>query len=528
MILLEMSARTISIPPSQGQALYPQSGRQNPQTRAETLSLKLAGEFSCGRLTVNQPRCQLSERPADYREPPHGLGFETILGEGIASSTSYAQSSDVRVPVNGSSLQGMGNSATRDPATRDPSQGVASPSTKDSFQGVGSQATRDLSRDLSRVDVAARTTKDVVDEAVGLNNAALDCYVPVPGDRVLGVVVSGNNGMLDVDIGAAKLGHLHVQDLLPRYEFDVFERKYVLPADATIGRSSGTPSLGLAQVVYDEQVYCYGPPLPLVVDVGSVLELEVVELTANGNPLLSARKAAQRLQWSRVLQIKARNEPFQVKILNFNKAGVTTTVEGLRAFLPLAEFVKYPNAAKGESYENYVGRTLWVTIPYVREITGNITLSEKDVWIKRNLKLGTVVNGTVTKCYGFGVLVQVNETDIWGMIHVSNIANALIKQVSDVFELGEQIKVMVVKSPVPGRLAFSTALLESERGLMIRDKQRVFREAEQTAIAVREKHPEWEESIDDVAEDNAEDDAEDDPFAQPISNLEWIDFQRRT
>jgi len=29
-------------------------------------------------------------------------------------------------------------------------------------------------------------------------------------------------------------------------------------------------------------------------------------------------------------------------------------VQGLRAFLPLAEFIKYPNAAKGESYESYV------------------------------------------------------------------------------------------------------------------------------------------------------------------------------
>lgn len=46
-----------------------------------------------------------------------------------------------------------------------------------------------------------------------------------------------------------------------------------------------------------------------------------------------------------------------------------------------------------------------------------------------------------------------------GMIHISNIADGRINQVSDVFEVGEQVKVILVKSPVPGRLAFRYAAL---------------------------------------------------------------------
>jgi len=219
-----------------------------------------------------------SKWSADYTEPSpdirsHGLGLEAVYGEGIASSSSYAQSNDVRIPVNRNSLHDVGDAATRDGC---------------------------------REEIAARVPKDDValeSQAVGLDDDDLDYYVPVPGHRVVGVVVSGNYAKLDVDIGAAKLGHLHVQDLLPLDKLDIHESKWILADDAGGGGSPGTPSLGRFHVVYDEQVYTYAAPEPLVVDIGTVLELEVVGQTVGGNPLLSARKAAQRLQWDRVMQV---------------------------------------------------------------------------------------------------------------------------------------------------------------------------------------------------------------------------------
>lgn len=43
------------------------------------------------------------------------------------------------------------------------------------------------------------------------------------------------------------------------------------------------------------------------------------------------------------------------------------------------------------------------------------------------------------------------------MIHISKIADARITHVSDVFEVGEPVKVIMVKSPIPDRLAFRYA-----------------------------------------------------------------------
>lgn len=292
-----MSARA-SIQPSQGRALCPRGGNQYPkplQTPGEILSLKRAGTFSYGRLVAEKSTFRLhntltSNWSADYtsaRELPadvrsHGLGFEAVYGEGIASSSSYAQSSDVRVPVNGNSAAGL--------------QGVAN---------AGDAATRDGCREnvavpIPKDDVALET------QAAGLDDD-LDYYVPVVGHRVVGVVVSGNYAKLDVDIGAAKLGHLHVQDLLPLDKLNIDESKWILSDDAGEGGDGGspeTPSLGRLHVVYDEEVYTYEAPEPLVVDIGTVLELEVVGQTMSGNPLLSVRKAAQRLQWDRVMQVR--------------------------------------------------------------------------------------------------------------------------------------------------------------------------------------------------------------------------------
>lgn len=49
-----------------------------------------------------------------------------------------------------------------------------------------------------------------------------------------------------------------------------------------------------------------------------------------------------------------------------------------------------------------------------------------------------------------------------GLIHVSNITVGRVEKVSAVFEVGDQVKVVLVKSLVPDRLAFRyTALISS-------------------------------------------------------------------
>lgn len=41
-----------------------------------------------------------------------------------------------------------------------------------------------------------------------------------------------------------------------------------------------------------------------------------------------------------------------------------------------------------------------------------------------------------------------------GLVHISNIARARVPSVATVFEVGEQVKVMAIKSPSPTKYAF--------------------------------------------------------------------------
>ena len=134
----------------------------------------------------------------------------------------------------------------------------------------------------------------------------LEYYVPKIGHRVLGVVVSGSRTKLDVDIGAAKLGELKVSQLFPLDRFHVKHNKWICPeeVDADGARVKFLrPPYGHPCMVYDKEVFAYEDPATFIVDIGTVIELMVIGISLSGNPVLSARKAAQRIAWDRVKQV---------------------------------------------------------------------------------------------------------------------------------------------------------------------------------------------------------------------------------
>jgi hypothetical protein len=56
-------------------------------------------------------------------------------------------------------------------------------------------------------------------------------------------------------------------------------------------------------MVFDKEVFAYEDPALFVIDIGTVLELVVIGKSLSGNPILSARKAAERIAWDRVKQV---------------------------------------------------------------------------------------------------------------------------------------------------------------------------------------------------------------------------------
>ncbi len=73
---------------------------------------------------------------------------------------------------------------------------------------------------------------------------------------------------------------------------------------------------------------------------------------------------------------------------------------------------------------------------------------------------GDVVEGRVVKIVKFGVIVEVPEGK-QGLVHISEIADAYVRDVADYFEEGDAAKVKVLGTDERGRLQLSVKQAEA-------------------------------------------------------------------
>ncbi|OMO98749.1 hypothetical protein COLO4_13726 [Corchorus olitorius] len=332
-----------------------------------------------------------------------------------------------------------------------------------------------------------------------VTKVGVEYYEPKPGDLVVGVVVSGNENKLDVNVGADMLGTMLTKEVLPLYDKEMKYLSCDLKSDA-----EEFMVYGKIGIVKDDDAMGGGPvPGRPVVETGTVLFAEVLGRTLSGRPLLSTRRLFRRIAWHRVRQIKQLNEPIEVKFTEWNTGGLLTRIEGLRAFLPKAELMKRVN--NFSDLKEYVGRRMYVKITRINEANNDLILSEREAWANNesrhllmflkmlqemlHLRDGTLLEGIVVKILPYGAQVRIGNSNRSGLLHISNLSKARINSVAELLKEGERIKVLVVKSLFPDKISLSTAELESEPGLFTSNKERVFSEAEEMARKYRQNLP---------------------------------------
>lgn len=140
-----------------------------------------------------------------------------------------------------------------------------------------------------------------VDDKVGEDKVSVEYYEPKPGDFVIGVVVSGNDNKLDVNVGADLLGTMLTKEVLPLYDKEMDFLLCDLKKDAEEFMVRG--KMG---IVKDDDAIAMsggsGPGRP-VVETGTVLFAEVLGRTLSGRPLLSTRRLFRKMAWHRVRQV---------------------------------------------------------------------------------------------------------------------------------------------------------------------------------------------------------------------------------
>lgn len=291
-----------------------------------------------------------------------------------------------------------------------------------------------------------------VEEEVGFSYASFDEAVAATdysfnrNDVVTGTVVQYDKGGCIVDIGAKASAFLPLQE---------------------------------AALIQEQ-----GAAIESLINVDEERNFQIIsEEDENGQLLVSVRRIQYREAWEKVVAKQDTDEAFDAECVSVNRGGAIFLVEGLRAFLPGSHLTgRLPD-------DDLIGQTLPLKFLEVNEEDNKLVVSNRRAVVEAqmaDLSRGDVIDGIVKALKPYGAFVEVGGMS--GLLHISQISMDRINDLERVLEPGQKIKCMIIDhDKANGRIALSTKTLEPEPGDMIKDPERVYAMAEQTAAEYLER-----------------------------------------
>jgi small subunit ribosomal protein S1 len=130
-----------------------------------------------------------------------------------------------------------------------------------------------------------------------------------------------------------------------------------------------------------------------------------------------------------------------------------------------------------------IGQKIALKFLEVNQQANKLVVSNRRAVIEHSMasiKRGDVYSGIVTAVKAYGAFVEIKGMS--GLLHISQISYDRVENLESTLTSGMTIKCMVIDhDKAAGRIALSTKTLEPEPGDMLRDPERVFGLAEDTA-----------------------------------------------
>ncbi len=218
--------------------------------------------------------------------------------------------------------------------------------------------------------------------------------------------------------------------------------------------------------------------------IGDKVFAKIIDLeNDDGYIELSLRDAAKEMSWHKLKEMKENEEIIKVKITGVNKGGLLTDINGLIAFLPVSQLSpeNYPRIEDGDKQKilkelkKFIGKTLEVKILDLLAKENKLILSEKAISeqalkeILKNYKKGDIIEGKITGIADFGVFIKfplssenikeppsvndktnddktkVRESDIEGLIHISELDWQLVENPNEIVKVGQVVKAQIIE-----------------------------------------------------------------------------------
>lgn len=202
---------------------------------------------------------------------------------------------------------------------------------------------------------------------------------------------------------------------------------------------------------------------------GDKIFVKIIEIdNEDGYVELSLREAEKELGWEKLKQKKENNATLIIRVLNANKGGLLTEVEGIPAFIPVSQLAPehYPKVEGGDQekilrhLKQMIGQELKVKILTLNKKTRSLILSEKATIMERtkelikNYQVGDIVQGKIVQATDFGAFIKfpfqendtgLEEEKLEGLIHISELSTKPINNPLEVVKIGDLVKAKIIE-----------------------------------------------------------------------------------
>jgi small subunit ribosomal protein S1 len=189
----------------------------------------------------------------------------------------------------------------------------------------------------------------------------------------------------------------------------------------------------------------------IAVQAGDKVEVFVESRETEDGVMILSKERADRLRvWDEIASACEGEEIIEGTISGRVKGGLAVTIRGgVRAFLPGSQVDLRPT----RNLDQFIGKTYPFRVIKFNRKRGNIVLSRRALLEKerevlkaatlQKLEEGMVVEGVIKNLTEYGAFVDLGGVD--GLLHVTDMSWGRVNHPSEVFKVGDKVKVMVLK-----------------------------------------------------------------------------------
>ena len=187
------------------------------------------------------------------------------------------------------------------------------------------------------------------------------------------------------------------------------------------------------------------------IETGDILEVYIENFDgANGETKLSREKAVKQKAWNYLQECFTNNKVVTGVPYNRVKGGMSVDLDGVTAFLPgsqidarqiikdTKELLKKPLDLMILKMDKYRGN-----IVVSRKAISEAELKEQKKQLLNKIEEGSIIEGKVKNITDYGAFIELGGMD--GLVHVTDISWTKINNPSENLELGQVVKVKVLK-----------------------------------------------------------------------------------